>query len=173
VVAALQTDKDTLTSALDLFKKELFAYMDFLYDLFEKSPFFITSADAATASAHEGMSEHSIPARDVFTESVTASAEDVEAGAMLRVQFTLDKKDLKFSVVYRESEDAPESSQKVVLEEKTVASTDGLFDASVKLIAPGIYTARWDNSYSRMTAKTIRFEVDLMHSSSSPGASSS
>eukprot|EP00762_Andalucia_godoyi_P004327 ANDGO_05497.mRNA.1 hypothetical protein len=145
-------DQERIAHSMKVLHQEIHSFMDFMYNLFEKSPFFISAADAREASGQHPLAEHGIAAREVYDEHVEVASDDIQHGATLSVRFHVDHKDIKFGIWLGDVE---------VVSSRSVDHKEGEVNVEYKPVKAGTYIIRWDNTYSRMTSKLIHYDIQL------------
>lgn len=156
-----EADGRFVAHALSIIRAEVDGYFSFLYVLFESSPFFVTASQAGGQSADKLTEEIVVGARSLHEHRVEWF--DSDADKHFCFSFRLAKKDIDFSVVLipEGAADAASSEVAVLPVQRVDAGPPihGLFRASFPLDRRGVYVLRWDNTYSRLTSKTVHFEI--------------
>ena len=134
--------------ALLLFKDEVIRYLEQQLKILEGSPFFVSKNEAGGDDSTTESKETTVSKE--FVAKVRAKEKDTVV-----VEFTTVGKDIGFSVYFETK--AGESN--VVREYERVDShVKGLTDQLVAE-ADGFFLFKWDNSYSWLSSKTLRYKV--------------
>jgi len=136
------------TKAFELYIREIPAFLTVLSGVLEKSPFFITPEQAAKYASANDKLEMTINAAQKFDFNIEA-----EAGSQIMYEFTLQSKDIGFSIVQEVKDGEPEE---IVPYQKFTA--DKPIKNFVTVKTAGTYKLVWDNSYSYWNKKTITYQ---------------
>nr|XP_020660239.1 FYVE and coiled-coil domain-containing protein 1 isoform X1 [Pogona vitticeps]XP_020660240.1 FYVE and coiled-coil domain-containing protein 1 isoform X1 [Pogona vitticeps]XP_020660241.1 FYVE and coiled-coil domain-containing protein 1 isoform X1 [Pogona vitticeps] len=104
--------------------------------------------------------------RELFIKSSTYSIIPitvVETGLTICWVFSSEPKSISFSVVYRESEDAPLDQCKVLIPMTRCNSHKETIQGKVKVRNAGIYILIFDNTFSRFISKKVFFHLAVQH----------
>jgi hypothetical protein len=102
----------------------------------------------------------------VASRKVRESAVELQADSTISWEFVLDKKDIGLSVEFEKvMQDGTQEVVEVIPYTKVFAdgpraAVKGVFIAQGPF-KKGTITFKWDNSYSKMTAKAIEFKLDF------------
>jgi len=140
---------DLCTKALELYIREIPAFLVVLSEVLQKSPFFITPEQAAKYANADDRLEMTINAAQNFDFSIEA-----EAGSQIMYEFTLQSKDIGFSVVREVKDGTPEE---IVPYQKFTA--DKSIKNFVTVKTAGTYKLVWDNSYSYFNKKNYNLSM--------------
>lgn len=134
-----------ITESLNLYSEQVTKYINRIQETFENAPFLISADEAASGDEFK---EETISYGAAFSVPLTV---DVE-GTVVAWEFNLTSgKDIGFSVDY-----VPKGGTKTgVFPYIKVETHQGSFNA------PGVgsYTLLWDNTYSYLTRKVLRYKV--------------
>ncbi|KAM4821285.1 FYVE and coiled-coil domain-containing protein 1 [Thomomys bottae] len=102
--------------------------------------------------------------RELFVRSSTYSLLAVavaEPGLRLGWVFSSDPKSIAFSVVFREAEDAPLESCKVLIPSTRCNAHRESIRGQLKARAPGLYLLIFDNTFSRFVSKKVLYRLTV------------
>ncbi|XP_070687936.1 FYVE and coiled-coil domain-containing protein 1 isoform X2 [Pempheris klunzingeri] len=102
--------------------------------------------------------------RELFIKSscysvITVAADD--SGPTISWMFSSEPKSISFSVVYRESTDAPVEQSKVLIPLTRCNSHKETIQGQLKVRHPGFYTLIFDNSFSRFISKKVFYHLTM------------
>ncbi|CAI5463648.1 unnamed protein product, partial [Closterium sp. Yama58-4] len=140
-----------VSDAAAIYSKEIARFLTLLSDVFEQSPFLISPEEAMSAedkSKLEEFKELNIAYGQSSQVPVTVDA----VGTLVAWEFSLTYgKDIGFNVEYT----AEDGTKTGMVPYQKVDKHEGSFNAP----AVGSYTITWDNTYSLLTKKTVRYKV--------------
>eukprot|EP00475_Leptophrys_vorax_P011926 TRINITY_DN18389_c0_g3_i1.p1 TRINITY_DN18389_c0_g3~~TRINITY_DN18389_c0_g3_i1.p1 ORF type:complete len:453 (+),score=59.84 TRINITY_DN18389_c0_g3_i1:253-1611(+) len=140
-----------VSAASAAYSKEITRYLSKLTEVFEASPFLISAEDAMSEedkSKAEEFKELAIQFGQSAQVPVTVDA----VGTLVAWEFNLTYgKDIGFSVDYT----SDDGNKTHMVPYQKVEKNEGSFNAP----ATGSYIITWDNTYSLMTRKVIRYKV--------------
>nr|XP_056713919.1 FYVE and coiled-coil domain-containing protein 1 isoform X2 [Euleptes europaea] len=102
--------------------------------------------------------------RELFIKSNTYSIIPItveEPGLTINWVFSSEPKSISFSVVYKESEEAPLDQCKVLIPMTRCSSHKETIRGKVKVRNPGIYVLIFDNTFSRFISKKVFYHLTL------------
>jgi len=149
---------DLCTKAFELYIREIPIFLTVLGDVLVKSPFFITPEQAAKYASANDKLEMTINAAQKFEFNIEA-----ESGSQVMYEFTLQSKDIGFSVV-REVKDG--ESEEIVPYQKF--TSDKPIKNIITVKTTGTYKLVWDNSYSYWNKKTINYQCIVIKADNGP-----
>eukprot|EP00033_Pygsuia_biforma_P003519 GCRY01003853.1.p1 GENE.GCRY01003853.1~~GCRY01003853.1.p1 ORF type:complete len:411 (+),score=40.77 GCRY01003853.1:94-1326(+) len=144
--------------AMTIVGDEMTFYLDFMWNIVEKSPFFI--------SAHTANLQSSPEATTIVVKSGSSYELSIpvpDANTTFRWEITLKSHDIMFGVAHQASENEGEKKE-MVLALKKIIATDGSTVGELTATRPGIYFLVFDNSYSYFTKKSLDLKVKLIDS---------
>eukprot|EP00271_Cylindrocystis_brebissonii_P008809 TRINITY_DN23305_c0_g1_i1.p1 TRINITY_DN23305_c0_g1~~TRINITY_DN23305_c0_g1_i1.p1 ORF type:complete len:452 (-),score=97.88 TRINITY_DN23305_c0_g1_i1:813-2168(-) len=153
-IAESQELSDVAEQAIKVYSAEFTRFLDLIKLIFENSPFLIKAEDAMTAEERSQAAEFKeVTVANGYKHEVPLTVE-VE-GSVIAWDFNLTLgKDVGFSVDYTNSAGAKTG----IVPYQRYEANQGSFNAP----GVGAYSLVWDNSYSYLNRKTVRFKVDVI-----------
>ncbi|KAK7888923.1 hypothetical protein WMY93_024483 [Mugilogobius chulae] len=112
----------------------------------------------------EDISQFGSGSRELFIKSSSYSVITVtvcDCGPTISWMFSSEPKSISFSVVHRESSEAPIEQSKVLIPLTRCNSHKENVQGQLKVRLPGLYTLIFDNSFSRFVSKKVFYHLTM------------
>eukprot|EP00243_Klebsormidium_subtile_P001512 TRINITY_DN12686_c0_g1_i1.p1 TRINITY_DN12686_c0_g1~~TRINITY_DN12686_c0_g1_i1.p1 ORF type:complete len:448 (-),score=130.43 TRINITY_DN12686_c0_g1_i1:330-1673(-) len=144
-----------LQEATSLYISETKRFLSFIGNVFDKSPFLIEASEALALEPQKDV-------KDEFQERTIARGESFEVtlategeGTMIAWDFSVDgRRDVGFSVDYADQKKV----KMPMLPYTRYESHQGHFFS----LGAGSYTLKWDNSYSMIYSKVVKYKTEVV-----------
>ncbi|XP_076455922.1 uncharacterized protein LOC143290403 isoform X2 [Babylonia areolata] len=130
-----------------------------LIDMPNMSSSMLLSAEDLASGEINTQSETWIKPGRSFAVPISISTPDT----VVTWQFTVQPKDIEFSITYHHDSQQPVSQAEVVVVPKRCNSVKEPIQGELTARQAGVYTLVFDNSYSRMTSKKVHYTLSYSH----------
>eukprot|EP00003_Mantamonas_plastica_P019644 TRINITY_DN3195_c0_g1_i1.p1 TRINITY_DN3195_c0_g1~~TRINITY_DN3195_c0_g1_i1.p1 ORF type:complete len:358 (+),score=146.12 TRINITY_DN3195_c0_g1_i1:399-1472(+) len=152
----------TLDEFCGLYAQEMAEYLDFMSDIFEQSPFFISAEQAAQykmESEPDSYIEATVDARSIYEHRV-----QINGGNTVGYEFKTAKNDIAFELVFvkeTEGDDDEEGEEEevTIIENKRYNAQEDHITGDFEAQETGTYIFLFDNSFSYFTKKELNYRI--------------